>query len=244
MPENGEQPVCKILSIDWDYFFPSATDYDMGHSETPMMAELIWSVRVAHKNPRTGETLLDEYRPDEKRLHNAVAAIGRRCIAADVTVRVQDSHHGLIDFCRELEAGAGDTIASYDAHHDHGYGTTLKGSDCSNWAQHVAPAVTVNYPQWRRDDPEGDPDTTPVHVRYTDRIMENDLDFDALFICRSGGWTPPWWDGQFGLLTFVAGVQDLPRRSPSLGEAEQMRDAMQQQLETITTHTLNPTKEQ
>ena len=53
----------KILSIDWDYFFPDSSPYDWGHNESMFYLEAIWPMRLASVNMWTGQEAFSEYVP-------------------------------------------------------------------------------------------------------------------------------------------------------------------------------------
>ena len=56
--------LANILSIDWDYFFPTTDNYDWGaNEEYTLYLETIWVTRCADKNYVTKKNVLDEYKP-------------------------------------------------------------------------------------------------------------------------------------------------------------------------------------
>lgn len=114
-----------------------------------------------------------------------------------------------------------DQVVLFDAHHDSGYRCASieayrrQGTySCEDWMlEHQIRGTTdleVRYPQWKPNGP-----TEPLPEGALTRLTLDDgqpfpQTFDALFVCRSGGWVPPWCDDDFEALIAAApldGVQ-------------------------------------
>jgi len=245
----------KLLTVDWDSFFPMPapdnTDawylYDWGQKEAPFFMNGIWMMRAA-SFLRAGlelPSVNDEWRQ-----------FAQRFMLRDVeTLYVGESHMSAVGLLNE----GFDEIWLYDAHHDCGYqGTneidTIKEKEqvnCENWMiaynvwGDVAPEdMHVRYPHWKYwaldpDYGEGEP-ALPID-RKMDDGAPNDTVFDALYICRSGAWTPPWCDDLFDqfLLTWGAdeitdelaeGNCPLNKREFDVADAQVQADAMNELL--------------
>lgn len=98
----------------------------------------------------------------------------------------------------------------YDAHHDCGYRATgatewaARGTlGCDDWmrAHHArGTALHVRYPAWRADADGVLADVERAPAVPVDRAVDDGQPagaFDAVVVCRSGAWVPPWCDDQF-----------------------------------------------
>jgi hypothetical protein len=122
-------------------------------------------------------------------------------------------------------------VINFDAHHDLGYnGDDYKADykpNCGNWAmqllrQNRLQKYTLVYPEWRKAHPE--PGSAALIRGYQkhlpDRILVNrwkawlklltsKRKIDGLFICRSGPWVPPCYDGDFNdMVRFLTGTKE------------------------------------
>src|ERR1041385_4341320 len=109
-------------------------------------------------------------------------------------------------------------IDSYDAHHDGGYCGAENEQErnklvqqfiergkvsCEDWAVALQALHGINvkvvYPKWKPWAMTSEPKPTADIVRTMDKPDERivNKNFHRIFLCRSGGWTPPWLDDQF-----------------------------------------------
>jgi hypothetical protein len=193
----------RVLSIDWDYFFPDSRPYDMGHSEChgQMLRDILWNTRASSVNLSTGEPLLETYVPVIPKDFWSLV------IGKPGKVYVADSHFKI---WAALEPWFLSQVTSLDAHHDCGYRLQKEPYvDCSNWGFWGRRTGQIGrldlwYPEWRRTNPEGfcgrKREYKPTTTSYG---LPAPAEYDIVFICRSGAWTPPWWDSEF--LKFTQG---------------------------------------
>jgi len=114
----------KILSIDWDYFFPNSEMYDWGENENIFASfEIIWQKRLSDLNRITKKSVLDEYKP-------TIPTDFWFIISNNPYIFVADSHDYIWNFLNKAE------VYSLDAHHDCGYYLNKNKVDCGNWAHH------------------------------------------------------------------------------------------------------------
>src|SRR5262249_41079715 len=99
----------------------------------------------------------------------------------------------------EVAAGVSE-VWLFDAHHDGGYSSDLAAATfgggvpptCQTWLLHYqALPVHMRYPAWRRTlDCEAPP------LAEFERVIDDGAAvpgvFERVFLCRSGGWAPPW----------------------------------------------------
>jgi len=187
----------KILSIDWDYFFPSSVLYDWAHMESPLMIDIVWQLRCGHIHPRTKEEVLDHYLP------NVPDGFWDFVINRfKIPVVVADSHFHIWDMIGSAYDGESIHIDSIDAHHDCGYANDdPEMVRCSNWAHqcrlvHYVDTMTLIYPEWRKEEEEGW-DEDSIRPEEITTSLPDPQEYDVIFACRSGAWTPPWCDADF-----------------------------------------------
>lgn len=218
----------RLLVVDFDYFFPTPmltaddTDlplYDWVTRETEYHIHIVWNLRAADfiAFDRPLPRCLEGYDQFWERfdLSNAAAPI----VTADSNLyagRTLPSTFG-------LAGHAWREVWLYDAHHDC-YRAELDDAawdrkaafDCADWMRvHHAKGseLHVRYPRWRAH-PDGtlvdreSPPAVPV-----DRQIDDDQPvtepFDAVMVCRSGAWVPPWCDDQFEAFLAAAPLDAL-----------------------------------
>lgn len=187
-----------ILSIDWDYFFPNAALYDWGvNEELPICYEKIWATRCFDKNLLSKKLMLDEYKPSiPRKFWNIVTNKPK--------IFVADSHAFIWHILKQ-----GSTVWNLDAHHDCEYSGIVDEVHCGNWAltgilSKLIAEYHVIYPKWRERTPEKKPSSEVVDFSYS---LPEPREYDAIFICRSSCWTPPWADYKFRKFVLSAGME-------------------------------------
>ena len=188
----------KILSVDWDYFYPDSSPYDWGARESPFFITELWKLRVADVNLLTQVPALKEYVPKVPR------GFWKKIVSNKPDLYVDDSHKDIFPL---LEKGS--IVTNLDAHHDFGY-EQLAELSCDNWAKialdkGILKEYHLVYPAWRRAEDESE--NLKAGVASISYELPAKQDYDLIFVCRSGAWTPPWHD-----LTFSNFVGKAPRR--------------------------------
>jgi len=227
----------RILSVDWDYFFPDSHTYDVGMSEShgPLVQEILWSHRASCHSLTTKAALLDEYVPTIPKDFWGRVVSGR-----PERFFVADSHLKLWGVLEPLMFAQ---VTSLDAHHDCGYNKqTVAAVNCGSWGYWGRKTAVVGrldlwYPKWRRGTKE------PLSGRsrfYRPTTMSYGLppaaEYDIVFVCRSGAWTPPWYDDLF--LRFVNQgdqkcLEDVSPRSITLDRAKELKVHWESQLQSL-----------
>ena len=103
-------------------------------------------------------------------------------------------------------------IVSYDAHHDCGYGDMPSADtggaiqiDSENWLgaaiRYYDVRAEVVYPDWKDGQKIEDPPLIQPAAITHDDGAEDWHACDAVLLCHSGVWVPPWCDDQW--LLFV-----------------------------------------
>lgn len=199
----------KLLSIDWDFFFPVPRSdpqglFDWGHQENPFFRTTIWPVRAS--------SFLAADLPLPPLSGEQTACWDRFRIAEGAPLYVADSH--ALIAADAIVAGV-DEVWSFDAHHDLGYERddlprlfatgTIR---CDTWGLAYGLygiGVHVRFPTWARwrDDVASllplsrqvlDAGSGSIAVETNDERLPI---FDKVFLCRSGCWVPPWHDEAF-----------------------------------------------
>jgi hypothetical protein len=247
----------KLLSVDWDYFFPDLAWMDWGHNETALMIQHIWSLRCGDWNLKTKQSALDYVQPDRKLLgqfwHRVLRGSSR------FQLLVAESHAELARWIVDSKMTV-DILDNYDQHHDCGYSVVRSDDnrqqyervDCGEWVPYLVDTRRIgeyqlHYPAWRRQLPERDRKELELRIIKTCNGSwdygppKHPTKYDAVFICRSGGWTPPWCDEEFNKfvesifkfkvgkweMRFAGGPNDLGvpvgTRHPNMLEATALR---------------------
>ena len=229
----------RVLSVDWDYFFPDAFPFDWGHREESLYFEAIWSMRVADRD-RTGKSVLDIMIPDKEVLRGFWKKV---CLNNPIMLYISESHADLGFILKDLQT---EELYNFDAHHDFCYGETIPSDpDCGSWAGYLLKKnrlkkYHVIYPEWRKDSPENKPKimdqfSSKINIHHEIPKMPS---IDLVFICRSYAWTPPWADDAWKrFINFwkndsflwenkIIAPSVLKSRHPSIKEATVLREKM------------------
>lgn len=211
-----------LLVVDWDYFFPELTQdpkvwmlYDWGHAETSSIYfGPIWVIRAA---------AFDEAGVPRPRMNDEWTDFwGRFDIDPEATLYYTDSNVGAFSpEVRHATAERTGQVWLYDAHHDSGYAENrdldkiLKDDKvtCEDWMvayrlMHQA-ELHVRYPTWKTWAMDLEPEPLVPVDRAFDDGAANPVHFDAVFVCRSGAWVPPWCDYDFQDFITDAPVNEL-----------------------------------
>lgn len=249
-----------LLVVDWDHFFynpleqrsPNMSEvslYDWGHGESPLFINgLVWSIRAVGFQ-RSGLELPganERWRTFWERMR----------ISPDATLHYADSNA----YAGTLHADGGwDSVWLFDAHHDCYRYKSI--SDVREWAEDSAGEITcenwmfvhwwngltnLHRPQlhWR---------FPPTHDRYRsgawrqevpeflgldaapDDDVRPDVEFDTVFLCRSGGWVPPWCDQDYLAFLRACPVDE----DTSLDDSDPVREWDAQQVQAFAGQWIN-----
>ena len=232
----------RLLSIDWDFFFPTKEEddtewqlYDWGHSEnwSSGLQDVAWTHRAAgflgNGFPLPGTS--GEEKDFWKRFR----------FSKNARLFIAESHM----HCASEEVRIGVTeVVNYDAHHDCGYVDhplvriiEERTANCEDWmlvySAYNGADARVIYPSWRT---QGIMAADKLLISGISRAIDDgryciDQVFDRVFIARSGAWTPPWIDKNFAEF-----VESCPiEYSTVIGELEMIRYFDTQEAEKIVT---------
>lgn len=200
-----------LLSIDWDYFFPVVENagenwqlYDWGHRETELFKTTIWPIRADSFD--RARVALPGTSGKERGFWS------RFKFSPNATLYIADSHSRITT--REVERNVS-SVMSFDAHHDACYNKSGAANaqrgviSCDNWAYWFACTgrkVIVRYPKWRDYAMADEPKPASPIFRRVDSERPVTTEFESIFICRSGSWTPSWLDDAFDAFVQAAPV--------------------------------------
>jgi len=211
-----------LLSVDWDYFIDTHNKNLGSRLENNKNIINLWYKRYFQLN-ESGKNIqnLFQLSPD---VNNFWSEIKNHFeFTKDVQVYVSDSHALSYDIA---EKNRSNMVYLFDAHSDLGYGglSSLNFEvNCANWLGKLLKNKVINeadiiYSPYTTEKPEYFKQICrSLNARF---IALNDLDkreaISAVHICRSGAWTPPWFDEQFFNFIKDLGILykiiDCPRR--------------------------------
>jgi hypothetical protein len=210
----------RILSIDWDYFFPDISEYDFITNESvPLFYETIWTLRTACKSIFNKKDIIDDYIPN-------IPSDFWSIMINRPPLFVSEKHSDILSIL------SNSIVYHLDAHHDCGYQED-KNCNSGNWGMvglrcKLIKELHLYYPAWRIPRQENDPMFAPTSIHFDLPAAQR---YDRVFVCRSGCWTPPWFDLQFQAFITASKckiniIDDyaLVLRKPSMAEAIKCRD--------------------
>ncbi|PKC52209.1 hypothetical protein RhiirA1_482040, partial [Rhizophagus irregularis] len=117
-------------------------------------------------------------------------------------VYVSDSHVLSYDIAKKFQCT---DIYLFDAHSDLGYGGSLSlDVNCANWLgfllkEQVVKSANIIYSPFTKEKPEFFKHYNRVFdIKYLEiQDLHNKVNTAVIHICRSGAWTPPWYDQNF-----------------------------------------------
>lgn len=204
-----------ILSVDWDYFFEDVEQFDWQCNEDlSVYYEVIWPLRYSnHRLFSPDRKIAYEVMRPREEFRTFWGKMDELFELNEYTKLIITESH--LDLYKVLFNDAVPyltlNIFNFDQHHDAGYGEKIgEEINCGNWAGKLHKKEWIDnycvlYPEWRRGKPENYiPDFVQVGYGVEDlkqAIGKCKPQIDAVFICRSGPWTPSWSDGEW--LEFV-----------------------------------------
>ena len=210
------------LSIDWDFFVKYDDMLDLGFNETFFHIYELWAVREGMHDYKKLMPLGINPQEYLKKLLKKFDIKKAKMVVAESHCEIYEQLY--ID-------GDCYNVINLDAHHDIMYhrNPSMQNLDisviCSNWVSHLINAGILNhythvFPLWKQFKDclwtqqlkkfmnNEDYGITWDYIQSNHFLRyQNKYKVDVLFICRSGGWTPPCWDKEF-----VKFVKAFPKR--------------------------------
>ena len=192
-----------LLSIDWDYFIYSPK-YNWGlYSENNRSMIDLWYKRYIQAKAR-GEDIQKAFyiSSDFNTFWNKIKKYFK--FEKDIIVFVSDSHAVSYKIAKENSCNA---VCLFDSHSDLGYGgfSSLNFEvNCSNWLgkllkDKLIKEANIFYSPYSRERPEFFEWLNSIYnIRYYDfKNLNRCFTVSVIHLCRSGTWTPPWFDNKF-----------------------------------------------
>jgi len=208
-----------LLSIDWDYFISDQNHQVLSFIENKRTVLDLWYKRYL-QSQRSGINLMHLYflSPDVKNFWTKIRSVFT--IDSKPHVFVSDSHKLSYYIAKHYSC---EHVYSFDAHADLGYGG-LSSLDyevnCGNWLgklfrDKLIKSASIIYSPFTYETPENFEEINRLfNIEYISHdeleILGHKQSFQRtniisyIHICRSGAWTPPWYDADFDQF-----VQDL-----------------------------------
>lgn len=211
-----------LLSIDWDYFICMQKKNWGSYTENKRTITDLWYKRyILMKESGTNIQKYFRLSPRLDQFWNEIFQIFH--LEKDVKVYVSGSHALSYNIAR---ANGIETVYLFDAHADLGYGG-LSSLDfevnCANWLGKLLQEKRVRqakiiYSPFTAEKPEN---FRSINKRYKVQYpslsdLNSGINVSAVHICRSGAWTPPWFDQKFSQFIHELGIPyqiiDCPSR--------------------------------
>lgn len=193
------QKIKKVLSIDWDYFQnvtkKQIDEYPDGIETIGELNIIVWATRYSNMHPN--------FDPKEIRINQELYSTMLSIIRNQnktIPAMISESHSDCYRLiCQKFDTGI-DTIQLYnvDLHHD--MFNDNEELDCGNWINHVSKEFDTEVSWFNRSvSLEAYKISKKNGMRmYTDSLDEiKDMQFDAIFLCKSSAWIPPHLDEFF-----------------------------------------------
>lgn len=184
----------KILSIDWDYFINATAEErytlfpDGGNENIPYyIQDIIWTTHYNGKLENIG------VKEEDLELTKGLIA------GSFDKIMITNSHKHIYNFIEENLFGDEIDVVNIDFHHDlFGAGDAKRQEvDCGNWMSKLFENYDCKYRWIKQEDSMKGVETQicpTKEVKFEDILNE---EFDLLFICKSGVWSPPHLDKFF-----------------------------------------------
>lgn len=193
-----------FLSVDWDYFIKVHNEKSNSYRETQQDILAKWyNEWIA--GMEKGEPLEQHYELTcfyDKFLEETVSKL-RFNEKADLVLT--ESHGKGYELVKVSNC---QIVYHLDAHSDLGYGGLEALNyeiNCANWLgmllkHQVISKAYIIYSPYTKEHPEEFEeivDKYPVEFITLEEFLQRQVILDKVHICRSGPWTPPWYDQQF-----------------------------------------------
>lgn len=192
-----------LLSIDWDYFISAENQDIVSSVENKRTINDLWYKRYFQEKAY-GKDFQKAFQLSKEVDHfwNKIKKVFQ--LNEEVKVYVSDSHALSYKLAEKFDV---DNVYLFDAHSDLGYGglASLQFEvNCANWLGKLLQNKIVNnahiiYSPFTKEKPEQFKEiTNAFNIDFLNvEELKEGIETKAIHICRSGAWSPPWFDGKF-----------------------------------------------
>lgn len=192
-----------LLSVDWDYFIYAGNECCGSYIENNKNIINLWYKRYI-QNKIQGKNIKKSFLLSNE-VYNFWTKIKKKfSIDNSTKLYVSDSHAVSYYVAKENNCNE---VFLFDAHSDLGYGgiSSLNFEvNCANWLGKLLKNSIINktsiiYSPFTMERVEDFKDIkNNYNVNFIDfEELEENINVQAIHICRSGAWTPPWFDENF-----------------------------------------------
>jgi len=194
----------KILSIDFDYFQNVTKeilrDYPDGIDLGTSLSKIVWAVRYVEGNP--AKKRVESVTLNQDLFDNVMNVLSKQ--RSCIPVMIHQSHIDAYDFiCEQAEENDINEIKLFNIDFHHDIVNECKTLDCGNWISHLKEAYPKTEVTWLARELSleayGLQDSIKSLIELSLDKIQN-MQFDAIFICRSDSWSPPHLDIHFQFL--------------------------------------------
>lgn len=192
-----------LLSIDWDYFISTENQIVVSYLENRKAILDEWYKRYIQAEAK-GENLQKSFQLSQEieKFWDKIKQVFQ--FNENIKVYVSDSHTLSYEIAKKIQC---DEVYLFDAHSDLGYGG-LSSLDfevnCANWLgkllkhQEIKTANII-YSPFTKEKPEFFKQMNNLFaINYLQfKNLPKGITTSAIHICRSGAWSPPWFDHKF-----------------------------------------------
>lgn len=214
--------VKSLLSIDWDYFIYTQKGNWGSFMENRKNVIDLWYKRYI-QSKTGGRDIKRSFMlsSDVDTFWNKIKKIFK--FEKDIKSYVSDSHALSYNIAEDNNCSE---VYLFDAHSDLGYGglSSLNFEvNCANWLGKLlksgqVKAANIIYSPYTQEKPEYfKAINNAYNVRYISLSdLKSEISIETIHICRSGAWTPPWFDDKFNDFINEPGLPnkiiDCPKR--------------------------------
>lgn len=192
-----------LLSIDWDYFISTGNQQITSSIENERTIHDLWYKRY-FEYESYGKHFEQYFSLSEEVTYfwKMIRTVFRW--NSNIKVYVSDSHALSYKLAEKFNV---DDVYLFDAHSDLGYGGLASLDfevNCANWLGKLLKNETIKqaniiYSPFTREHPTDFEELNDTfNIKYpTLQQLQPEIDTKVIHICRSGAWSPPWFDKQF-----------------------------------------------
>ena len=218
----------KVLSIDFDFFQDvtkeQLNNYPDGVDVSTDLSSIIWG-RYYVEGSESKE-LIEAVTLNRILYCQMLSIIAQQ--NKSIPVMVANSHKHIYDFIKDNMDSSPLSIFNVDLHHDiFNDRATL---DCGNWVRHIKNEYPDTNIHWIARPVSMECygiDAEEMHIELDFEKIKN-IEFDAIFLCRSDPWTPPHLDAFFDrMLGLISATFTNARAEKSVLQPRDLSDIIE-----------------